>query len=301
MRSADCLRARLVERSRLRRGGPRDTSSACSPGTMSPRTTGSSSTARGELIPVELRLARMPSDQQQAVARDDPRSARAAAHRGDSPARRRARAAEPPHPGGQPAQERVPREHVARAAHAAQRDHRVRRADARRPGRSRLAAAQGVPRRHPDERPPPAAADQRRARSREGRGRQARVPARADRARASWSARSSRSCAPPSAKQARSRSSIEVDPSVDRASCSIRPAQAGRSTTTCRTRSSSRPTAAASSCACSPRATTAFRLEVEDTGIGIAPERSRPAVRRVPAARGRRRASATRAPGSASR
>jgi PAS domain S-box-containing protein len=34
---------------------------------------------------------------------------------------------EPPDPGGQPAQERVPGQHVARAAHAAQRDHRLHR------------------------------------------------------------------------------------------------------------------------------------------------------------------------------
>ena len=37
--------------------------------------------------------------------------------------------------GGQPAQERVPGQHVARAAHAAQRDHRVHRADAQGQGR----------------------------------------------------------------------------------------------------------------------------------------------------------------------
>ena len=44
------------------------------------------------------------------------------------------------------------------------------------------------------------------------------------------------------------------------------------STTTCRTRSSSRPRAAASRCAWRPWASDRFRLEVEDTGIGIAPE-----------------------------
>ena len=39
-------------------------------------------------------------------------------------------------PGGEPPEERVSREHVARAADAAQRDHRVRRAHARRQGRA---------------------------------------------------------------------------------------------------------------------------------------------------------------------
>ena len=56
------------------------------------------------------------------------------------------------------------------------------------------------------------------------------------------------------------------------ASCSTRRGSSRCSTTTCRTRSSSRPTAAASRSASCPRARERFRLEVEDTGIGIAPE-----------------------------
>ena len=101
---------------------------------------------------------------------------------GAAPAKNeRARGAEPAHPGGQPAQERVPRQHVARAAHAAQRDHRLRRADARRQGRAGVRRAQGVPRRHPDQRAPPAAAHQRRARPGQGR------------VRARWSSGPSRS------------------------------------------------------------------------------------------------------------
>ena len=147
---------------------------------------------------------------------------------------------------GERVQVAVPREHVARAAHAAQRDHRVLRADVRRPGPARLAGARGVPRRHPDERPPPAAADQRRARSREGRGRQARVPPRADRARDACSARCSRSLRTTAATQQvahrRSRSTEPVDERRPRSGA----AQAGRSTTTSRTRSSSRRPAAAS-------------------------------------------------------
>ena len=91
----------------------------------------------GNLFPAESRLALLPSSGHQLLRVSIVDLARAAAAGGDSPARDRARAAEPPHPGSESAQERVPREHVARAAHAAQRDHRIRRAAARRPGRSR--------------------------------------------------------------------------------------------------------------------------------------------------------------------
>ena len=97
---------------RLRRGGPRDH-----------RARARRARCRRARLGVHRRRGRVDSGRaaaradaersQQAVARDDPRSARAAAHRGGSPARRRARAAESPHPGSQPAQERVPREHVA--------------------------------------------------------------------------------------------------------------------------------------------------------------------------------------------
>jgi PAS domain S-box-containing protein len=63
--------------------------------------------------------------------------------------------------GGEPRQERVPRRDVARAAHAAQRDRRLRGASrARRPGPGHAAAARG-PRAHPEEPAPPARAHQR--------------------------------------------------------------------------------------------------------------------------------------------
>ena len=61
----------------------------------------------------------------------------------------RARGREHPRAGGEPPEERVPRQHVARAAHAAQRDHRLRRPALQRPGAARLADAQGVPRPYP--------------------------------------------------------------------------------------------------------------------------------------------------------
>ena len=72
---------------------------------------------------------------------------------------------------GQPAQVGVPREHVARAAHPAQRRHRLLRgaprADVRRPQR----AAGGLPQGHPLGRPPPARAARRHPRPVEDRGR----------------------------------------------------------------------------------------------------------------------------------
>ncbi len=79
---------------------------------------------------------------------------------------------ERPDAGSEPAEERVPGQHVARAADAAQRDHRVRRADARGQGRTGVGRAPGIPRRHPDQLEASAAADQRRPRSRQGRVRQ---------------------------------------------------------------------------------------------------------------------------------
>ena len=75
-----------------------------------------------------------------------------------------------------------------------------------------------------------------------------------------------------------------------RRSSSTRRGSSRSSTTTCRTRSSSRRAGRARR---RPRAVADgrahFRLEVEDTGIGIAPEDLEHAVRRVPAARCRRR------------
>ena len=87
------------------------------------------------------------------------------------PALPRARAAEPRARDRQPAQVGVPGEHVARAAHPAQRGDRVlrgpARADVRRPQR----APGGVPARHPRLGPAPARAAQRDPRPVQGRGR----------------------------------------------------------------------------------------------------------------------------------
>jgi HAMP domain-containing protein len=70
----------------------------------------------------------------------------------------------------EPAQERVPREHVARAAHAAQRDPRLLSSAGEEAVRRAELQAGGVRRGHPLLRQPPALADQRRARPLEGRG-----------------------------------------------------------------------------------------------------------------------------------
>ena len=61
------------------------------------------------------------------------------------------------------------------------------------------------------------------------------------------------------------------------------------------------PKAGASRCGSPPEGPDLFRLEVEDTGIGISPESLEQAVRRVPAARRQRRPRNTRARASASR
>ena len=106
----------------------------CAPANRSRRSSGSAQcTRRGHSGRGPSRAARRRSPA--AGAPDDDRSPRAPQARGDPPAHDRARAPEPADPGSESAQERVPREHVARAAHAAQRDHRVRRAVARRQGR----------------------------------------------------------------------------------------------------------------------------------------------------------------------
>ena len=96
-------------------------------------------------------------------------------HAGVAAGAGRAFAEGPPARGRERAQERVPGEHVARAADAVERDHRllagVAEADVRRDQRE----AGGVPRRHPLVRQPPALADQRRARPVQGRGRPGRA------------------------------------------------------------------------------------------------------------------------------
>ena len=86
---------------------------------------------------------------------------------------------EPADPGGQPAQEPVPGQHVARAAHAAERDHRLRRPAAAGEVPPDSPKHQRVPRPHRHQRAPPAAADQRRARPVQGRVGQVRVLPRA--------------------------------------------------------------------------------------------------------------------------
>ena len=72
----------------------------------------------------------------------------------------------------EPHEVRVPRQHVARAAHAAQRHHRLLRGAQRRPDRRADRAAARVHRRHLQQRQAPAVADQRHPRSVEGRSRQ---------------------------------------------------------------------------------------------------------------------------------
>ena len=72
--------------------------------------------------------------------------------------------------GGEPAQVRVPGQHVARAANAAERDSRLLAGAARGDVRRGQREAEGVPRRHPLVGQPPALAHQRRPRPVEGRG-----------------------------------------------------------------------------------------------------------------------------------
>ena len=106
--------------------------------------------------------------------RAEPRRARLA-RREREPDERRAAAPLRRARDGEPAQERVPREHVARAAHAAERDHRLLAGAAAAAVRRGQREAGGVPRRHPLVGQPPALADQRRARPVEGRGRAGRA------------------------------------------------------------------------------------------------------------------------------
>ena len=97
------------------------------------------------------------------------------ARRQREPDERRAAAAVRRARDGEPPQERVPREHVARAANAAERDHRLLAGAAPAAVRRDQREAGGVPRRHPLVGQPPALADQRRARPVEGRGRPGRA------------------------------------------------------------------------------------------------------------------------------
>ena len=86
---------------------------------------------------------------------------------------------EPRARGGEPAQVGVPGEHVARAADAAERDHRLLAGAARAAVRRGEREAGGVPRRHPHLGQPPARADQRHPRPVQGRGRADRARGRA--------------------------------------------------------------------------------------------------------------------------
>ena len=101
--------------------------------------------------------------------RHEPRRA-GRARREREPDERRAQAPVPGARDGEPAQVGVPRQHVARAADAAERDHRLLAGAARGDGRRGEREAGGVPRRHPLLGEPPALADQRRARPVQGRG-----------------------------------------------------------------------------------------------------------------------------------
>ena len=107
--------------------------------------------------------------------------------RGRPEPRRAARAAgEDPAPGrgahqGRRIQVGVPRQHVTRAAHAAQRDPRLHPAPSRGRGGSADRAAERIPRQRPDQRPPSAAPHQRRPRPGEGRVGKARLPTGVDR------------------------------------------------------------------------------------------------------------------------
>ena len=83
----------------------------------------------------------------------------------------RDRGQEPAARGRQPAQVGVPGQHVARAAHAAQRHHRLLRGDAGADVRRREREAGGVPQRHPVVGPPSALAHQRHPRPGQDRGR----------------------------------------------------------------------------------------------------------------------------------
>ena len=83
----------------------------------------------------------------------------------------RARREEPPARDRQPSQVGVPSKHVARAADAAERDHRLLRRPARADVRGAERATARLRRRRPRGRSPPAVADQRHARPLEGRGR----------------------------------------------------------------------------------------------------------------------------------
>ena len=157
-----------------------------------------------------------------------------------------------------------------------------------------LGRAPGVSRRHPHELAPSPAAHQRRPRSREGRSRQNGVPARAASISRSSSARCATSCAgSPRARGCASRprsiptsTAVVVDPGARQAGALQLPVERHQVHAA---------TAAASRCASCPEGAGVFRIDVEDTGVGISPRRSAEALRRVPAARRRPGASSTRA------
>ena len=160
------------------------------------------------------------------------------------------------------------------------------------------ATAPGVPGRHPDQRPPPAAADQRRSRSLEGRSGQDGVPARAGRP-GEARRRGRRDPAPPSPSSKRIRVETAVDVAVKDIVLRPRAAQAGpvqlpveRAEVHPRGRHGSRS-----------RGSPTAERHVPPRGRGHRrrdpARRSRPAVRRIPAARRQRLAKRTRAPDSA--
>ncbi len=105
---------------------------------------------------------RPPQDLRRPVGHGHPERAPLPRDRGQGPAA----------PGGRPAQVGVPRQHVARAAHAAQRHHRLQRDAAGGRRRPRRRAVHRRPRQDQRGRQAPAGADQRRARPLQDRGRQ---------------------------------------------------------------------------------------------------------------------------------
>ena len=133
------------------------------------------------------------------------------------------------------------------------------------PGRR---APQGVPRRHPDEREAPAAAHQRRARPGQGRVGQDRVPPRAGRPRARSSPRCATSCAASPASGA-PRSRLDVDRALGERGARPRQFKQVLYNYLSNAIKFTPEGGSVDGARRGPRAPTTFRIEVEDTGIGV--------------------------------